>query len=238
MHPPLQGTDAGGEHPSIVEVDVARTAFLGEQAAVALGQTAYHVLHGAVLLAVSDQGLADPSKQPRPTAVLVVDGTARMHREPRTGRVLYLVEPLPVRNDRSADRRATQRERDRRTVGLWLRQAVDLADHDLQHPIDLRASATGHPLIFLSPSTGTRASNPTVVCPDPDPGPVDEARGHLGCPQPDGHHRRPAHLVPPPLDSGRAGHGDVLADRPGGAMAATAYPSWESSAPRSSPPCR
>ena len=42
MHPPLQGTDAGGEHPSIVEVDVARTVFLGEQAAVALGQTAYH----------------------------------------------------------------------------------------------------------------------------------------------------------------------------------------------------
>jgi hypothetical protein len=96
----LPGADAGGEHPSIVEVDVARSVFLGEQAAVALGQFTYHVLHGAVLLAVSGQGLADPSKQPRPTAVLVVDGTTRMHGEPRTGRVLYLVEPLPVRNDR------------------------------------------------------------------------------------------------------------------------------------------
>ncbi|MFL5512781.1 MAG: hypothetical protein ACJ8CN_10170 [Gemmatimonadales bacterium] len=42
MHPPLPGTDAGGEHPSTAQVDVAGAVFLGEQAAVALGQTAYH----------------------------------------------------------------------------------------------------------------------------------------------------------------------------------------------------
>jgi hypothetical protein len=46
---------------------------------------------------------------------------------------------------------------------LWLRQAVDLADHDLQHSIDLRASATGHLPMFLSPSTGIRGWQPAVL---------------------------------------------------------------------------
>jgi len=54
-------------------VDVAGAVLLGEQPAVALGQAAYHVLHGAVLFAVPDQGLAEASEQPRPTTVLVVD---------------------------------------------------------------------------------------------------------------------------------------------------------------------
>jgi hypothetical protein len=86
-------------------------------------------------------------------------------------------------------------------------------DLPVRHAIDLRTSATGHPLILLSPSTGTRASNPTIVCRDPDPDPVDEARVHLGCPQPDG----PPPAARPPRTAGTrfrsSGHGDVLADR-------------------------
>ena len=75
MHPAGgQGVDTGSEHPGIAEMDVGGAVLPSEQAAVALGQTTDHVLRGAVLLAVPDQGLADASKQPRPTAVLVVDG--------------------------------------------------------------------------------------------------------------------------------------------------------------------
>src|SRR3954465_11649704 len=108
MHPARwRRAAARGELAGTAEVDVGGAVLLGEQPAVALGQAAYHVLHGAVLFAVPDQGLAEASEQPRPTAVLVVDGATGMHREPRTGRVLDLVEPLPVRNDRSADHRAT-----------------------------------------------------------------------------------------------------------------------------------
>src|SRR5690349_24878838 len=69
--------------------------------------------------------------------------------------MLDLVEPLPVRNDRPADDQATHREHDARTAVLSLRQTVDLTDHDLQRPIDLRVPVARHPSILLGPSTAT-----------------------------------------------------------------------------------
>ncbi len=56
--------------------------------------------------------------------MLVVDGTAGVHDEGGAGRVLHLIEPLPVRDDRPADDQATQCEYDTWTVVLELSQSV------------------------------------------------------------------------------------------------------------------
>src|ERR1700750_691731 len=71
-----------------------------------------------------------------------------------------LVEPLPVRNDRPGDDQATHREHDAGAAVLSLRKTVDLADHDLQRPVDLRVPVARHPPILLGPSTGHRPRTP------------------------------------------------------------------------------
>jgi hypothetical protein len=58
--------------------------------------------------------------------------------------MLDLVEPLPIRDDRSADYQATHREHDRGTTVLPFGQAVDLGDHNLQRPVDLGVAVVGH----------------------------------------------------------------------------------------------
>jgi hypothetical protein len=54
--------------------------------------------------------------------VFVVDGTAGVYDEGGTGRVLHLIEPLPVRDDRPTDDQVTQCEYDTRAVVLEFSQ--------------------------------------------------------------------------------------------------------------------
>jgi hypothetical protein len=131
-------------------VDVAGAVLAGEQAAVAVGKTPDGVPCRTMLVTLVHQGLADAPEQPCPATGLVVDRTAAVHRERSPGRMLDLVEPLPIRDDRSADDQATHREHHRGTTVLPFGQAVDLANHNLQCPVDLGVAIVGHSPILLS----------------------------------------------------------------------------------------
>src|SRR5918994_7723649 len=121
MHPAgRHRADTGGEHPGLAQMDVGGAVLPGEHAAVALGQTPDHALSSTVLLAIPHQHLADPSYQPCPATVLVVNGAASVHRECCTGRMLDLVKPLPIGDDRPTDDQATHREHNRRAAILSL----------------------------------------------------------------------------------------------------------------------
>ena len=127
MHPGGgQRATGGKEDPGIAQVDVAGAVLAAEQASVANGKTPDGVPCSGVLVTLPREGLADAPEQPCPATGLVVDGTAAVHRERSPGRMLDLVEPLPVRDDRSADDQATQREHNWGTTVPPFRQAVDL----------------------------------------------------------------------------------------------------------------
>jgi hypothetical protein len=80
--------------------------------------------------------------------VLVVDATPDVHDERSTGGVLNVIEPLPVRDDRSTDDQATQREHDTRSAVLALGESVDRPDHGFQRWVHLRHNpALGHAVI-------------------------------------------------------------------------------------------
>ena len=61
-----------------------------------------------------------------------------------------------VRNDRPADDQATDGEHDAGAAVLSLRKTIDLADHHLQRPVDLRVPVACHSSILLGSSTGHR----------------------------------------------------------------------------------
>jgi hypothetical protein len=68
-----------------------------------------------------------------------------MHDERGTGRVLNLVDPLPVGDDRSADDQATQREHDTGAAVLALGESVDRPDYSFQRLVNLgHTPALGH----------------------------------------------------------------------------------------------
>jgi hypothetical protein len=90
----------GHKDPGIAQVDVAGAVLAGEQAAVAVGKTSDGIPCRTMLVTLAHQGLADAPEQPCPATGLVVDRPAAVHRERGPGRMLDLVEPLSIRDDR------------------------------------------------------------------------------------------------------------------------------------------